>query len=54
MGSSSNGKSVLHEYANLSIDDEEEGGLVIQEIPEDTQIIDYTLCLVGSFVIRKR
>lgn len=54
MGSSSNGKSVLHEYANLSIDDEEEGGLVIQEIPEDTQIIDYTLCLVGSFVNQKK
>lgn len=55
MAASSREKSIVDEYANLSLhDDDEEGGLIMQELPENTQEIDYSLCLVGCFLSQKK
>lgn len=52
MNSSSHNKDIEADYANLSINDEE--GLVLNEIPGHNPGLDYTHCLVGSFLTNRR
>lgn len=41
MASSSHSNKVLEDYANLSTDDDEGEGLILNEIPENNTKIDY-------------
>lgn len=50
MASSSIGKKVTEDYANLSINDDGEEGLVLEDSPEIQVGVDYSLCLVGSLL----
>lgn len=50
MANSSLGKKVTEDYANLSIDEEGEDGLILEEPPANQIGVDYSLCLVGSFL----
>lgn len=53
MASSSREKDIDADYANLSINDDEEG-LVFNEIPRNNPGIDYAHCLVGSFLTNRK
>lgn len=54
MASSSHGKNIIDEYANLSINEEDGDGLVLEEIPENNSGLDYSLCLVGSLLTNRK
>lgn len=54
MADSSSGKAIMDEYANLSINDDDEEGLILPEIPENNQVINYSLWLVGCFLNQKK
>lgn len=54
MASSSKQNSIEEGYANLSINDEDDEGLILEEINEDAGITDLGLCLVGSFMTNRR
>lgn len=54
MATSSNEKTILDDYAKLSLNDDEDEGLIIQEIPKNNKVIDYYLCLVGCFLNQKK
>lgn len=50
MANSSVGKEVTEEYASLTINDDGEEGLILEELLEDQVGVDYSLCLVRSFL----
>ncbi|WOG91293.1 hypothetical protein DCAR_0310541 [Daucus carota subsp. sativus] len=50
MANASMGKKVTQEYAKLTIDEEGEEGLILEEPPANHVGVDYSLCLVGSFL----
>ncbi|XP_074347634.1 uncharacterized protein LOC141686500 [Apium graveolens] len=54
MTSSSKKIPIEEEYANLSINDEDEGGLILEEAGEDVPTTEFDLCLVGSFVTTRK
>lgn len=45
---------IEEQYANLSIEDDDEEGLVIEEGEEDGSKSDLALCLVGSFLTNRK
>lgn len=54
MASSSRGKNIMDSYAALTIGDDEEEGLILNEIPEETVKVEYDRCLVGSFMTSRK
>lgn len=54
MASSSRGKSVMESYVNLSINDDDEEGLILDEPNEGQEGGDYSHCLIGSFLQNRR
>lgn len=54
MASSSKQKSIEDGYANLSINDEDDEGLILEELSEEAGTTDLGVCLVGSFLTSRR
>lgn len=54
MASSSHGNNIIDEYANLSINDEGEEGLILEDFTADTPKVEYTHCLVGRFLSNRK
>lgn len=50
MANSSVEKRFTKDYANLTIDADGEESLILEEPPENQSGVDYSLCLVGSFL----
>lgn len=47
---SSSKQNIEQSYANLSINDDGEDGLILEDVNEGTRTTDWALCLVGSFI----
>lgn len=54
MVGTSHGNSILDDYANLSINDEGEDGLILEESSEEKAGLDYTHCLVGRVLTNRK
>lgn len=54
MAGTSRGKSILEDYANLSINDEGDDGLILKEPSEQKVGLDYTHCLVGRLLTNRK
>lgn len=54
MASSSQGHNISEKYANLSINEDEGEGLVLEEMPVEEGGVDNTFCLVGSLLTTRR
>lgn len=54
MASSSRGKNLEEAYANLSLNNEDEDGLILEDIPENVTKEGLDRCLVGCFVTNRK
>lgn len=54
MASSSRGKNLEEAYANLSLNNDDEEGLILEGVPEATNTEGLNRCLVGRFVTNKK
>lgn len=54
MTSSSREKNLEEAYADLSLNKDKEEGLILEDIPEDTNTAGLYRCLVGRFVTNKK
>ncbi|KAL1825435.1 hypothetical protein ACET3Z_012213 [Daucus carota] len=54
MDGTSRGKSILEDYANLSINDDDDEGLILEEPSGGEAGPDYTHCLVGRLLTTRR
>lgn len=54
MAGTSRGKNILDDYASLSINDDDEGGLVVEEPSGEKAGQDYTHCLVGRLLTNRK
>ncbi|XP_074355882.1 uncharacterized protein LOC141695542 [Apium graveolens] len=54
MASSSHGKNLVESYANMSLNSDEEEGLVLEDIPDNEVKEGLERCLVGCFVTSRK
>ncbi|XP_074363906.1 uncharacterized protein LOC141704580 [Apium graveolens] len=54
MASSSKVKNIMEEHSNLSMNDEDIEGLILEDIPENTLNDGYSMCVVGSLLTDRK
>lgn len=54
MASSSKAKNIMDEHLNMSMNDDDAEGLILEDIPENNLNDGYSMCVVGSLLTDRK
>lgn len=54
MAESSHVRDVIQGYGQLNISDDDQEGLILEELPTENQYVGYEQCLIGSLLTNKK